>query len=193
MLIQPNFGVDNCFFMEIKNKLLCFEYLLHQLFVWYNECRPQDMNYLSFTRLKVLKLLFFVSAIRANDDDLLDIFGNFWAMQHGPVESDIYDAMVMDAFDYYSFKTRTVSSKKSFELEIVEKEIGQFKVQIDAAIAQLKHVNRTLVLSPAFDLVELSHKWSAWKLAMSVANLNGKGSSRMSVDDIRTYPQCFVI
>lgn len=193
LLIKTNFGADKLFFMEIKNKLLCFEYLLYQLISWYNECRPQDMNHLSFTRLKVLKLLFFVSAIRANDDDLLDIFGNFWAMQHGPVESDIYDAMVMDAFDYYSFKTRTVSCKKVFELEVVEKEIGQLKIKIDAAITQLKYVNKTIVLSPAFDLVELSHKWSAWRLAMSVANLNGKGSSRMSIDDIRTYPQFYVI
>lgn len=179
--------------MENKNKLLCFEYLLYQFIIWYNEYHPQDECPMSFTRLKVLKLLFFVSSVRASEEDLLDLFDNFWAMQHGPVESDIYDAMVLDVFEYYSFKTRSVSYKKTFDVEKVEKEIGQLKIKLDAAVTRLKNANRLIVLSSAFDLVELSHKWSAWRLAMSVANLNGKGSSHMSIDDIRSYPQCFVI
>jgi len=176
-----------------NRKYLCFEYLLYQLISWYNEYKPTDSEYLSFTRLKVLKLLFFVSAIRVNEDDLLDIFDNFWAMQHGPVESDIYNAMMQNRFEFYSFKNRSISNKKIFEYNKVCKEIGELKAKLDASINQLKLINPNMVLMTAFELVELSHRWRSWKLAMYVANLNDKGSSRIDVSDIRNYPQFFVL
>ena len=101
--------------------------------------------------------------------------------------------MMQNRFEFYSFKNRSISNKKIFEYNKVCKEIGELKAKLDASINQLKLINPNMVLMTAFELVELSHRWRSWKLAMYVANLNDKGSSRIDVSDIRNYPQFFVL
>lgn len=81
-------------------KKQAFEYLLNGLLQWFSNGELYK-NSNSFSRVKVLKLLFFVAVIKdADGNDLLDIFDKFYAMPHGPVESDIYNYMSRDELDY---------------------------------------------------------------------------------------------
>lgn len=170
----------------IKN--ICFEYILYNIINWYKELRPKDSELLTLTRLKVLKLLFFISAISEDEkSDLLDMFDNFWAMQHGPVESDIYNSMVNDKFLCYSFKLKqNVTIKREFDIKEFETALRNYKEKIDKSLAIIKRKNNKLVDYSAFELVEISHKWNSWKLAMQIAELSGKGSEKMNIIDIRS-------
>jgi len=81
---------------ELSKKTQAFEYFVYQLQKWYIGKYGSFENN-DFSILKVLKLLFFCSAIEAEkdkDDTLLDIaFDNFYAMPYGHVESDVYNAI----------------------------------------------------------------------------------------------------
>lgn len=173
---------------KIYIKNICFEYILYNIINWYKELRPKDSDLLTLTRLKVLKLLFFISAISEDEkSDLLDVFDNFWAMQHGPVESDIYNSMVNDKFLSYSFKLKqNVTIKREFDIKEYEAALENYKERIDNSLEILKKKNSKLVDCSAFDLVEISHKWNSWKLAMQIAELSGKGSEKMNIIDIRS-------
>ena len=174
--------------MSIKKS--SFEYLLNRLLKWFEEVAPQK-NVASFTRVKTLKLLFFVSAIKdENGKDLLDIFDNFYAMPHGPVESDIYNLMSKNTLDYFSFADIYMSIKKDYKLpEILDENIIS---RIDNAISRIRIVNPRIITLGAFDLVDISHKWSVWKNSMRVAELLGKSSQLMPVEGIRANIQIFV-
>lgn len=173
---------------KIYVKNICFEYILYNIINWYKELRPKDSDLLTLTRLKVLKLLFFISAISEDEkSDLLDVFDNFWAMQHGPVESDIYNSMVNDKFLCYSFKLKqNVTIKREFDIKEYKAALENYKERIDNSLEILKKKNSKLVDCSAFDLVEISHKWNSWKLAMQIAELSGKGSEKMNIIDIRS-------
>lgn len=142
-----------------------------------------------FSRLKSLKLLFLVSAIKDEEgNNLLSLFNNFYAMQHGPVESDIYNAMVHDTFEYFKFQNRQTSFKKQTlsDLEKIEN-----KGELDKAVSLLKEANPNIVLYPAMDLVEITHKWLSWKSAYMVAQMLGKGSQYMSQELIEKSNNIF--
>lgn len=176
--------------VNIPIKKYSFEYMLHELLKWFEEVAPQN-SFASFTRVKTLKLLFFVSAIKdENGKDLLDIFDNFYAMPHGPVESDIYNLMSKNALDYFSFADIYMSIKKDYKVpEILDKNIIS---RIDNAISRIRIVNPRIINLGAFDLVDISHKWSVWKNSMRVAELLGKSSQLMPVEGIRANIQIFV-
>lgn len=103
--------------METSIKIKCFEYFISKIISWHNEVTTStDIS--SFTKLKTQKLLFLCSSINATSEDkgLLNIFDQFYAMQLGPVESDIYDAMVSNRFETISFEERSmriIPGKKS--------------------------------------------------------------------------------
>lgn len=176
--------------VNIAIKKSSFEYLLNELLKWFEEVAPQR-SVTSFTRVKVLKLLFFVSAIKDEDGtDLLDIFDRFYAMPHGPVESDIYNFMSRDALDCFSFADIYMSKKKEYE----SKSSGlaeDIRIKIDKAISCLRLHNPKIITLGAFELVDISHKWGVWKNSMRVAELLGKSSQLMSVDAIRYNLQIF--
>lgn len=176
--------------MDKRNKIICFEYILYQLINWYKELCPTDASLTSFTRLKVLKLLFFVSAIREQDEDLLDIFNNFYAMQHGPVESDIYNAMIEDSLPHYRFKSRSVFIVNELQEQDFEI-LGDYRERIDRAIRSLRDTNENIVVYTASQLVDLSHKWKSWQLAIHMANTFDKGSEPMDCRLIRSNCQYY--
>lgn len=176
------------------DKILCFEYVLYQLSNWYRDIHPTDPTLSSFTRLKVLKLLFFVSAIHSDDkdDDLLDIFNNFYAMQHGPVESDIYNAMVKSTLKYYNFKSIYIQQVINPINISCFNEINQtLRDRIDTAIQSLRNKNEKLITYTASNLVNLSHQWESWQIAMHIAESLGKGSEPMDISLIRSNCQYF--
>lgn len=175
----------------MDNKLLKFEYILAKLIEWKIKSTG-DTDLSSFTRLKVLKLLFFVAAVKQNNgNDLLDTFNNFYAMQHGPVESDIYNS-ITQGLHFFSFEGRNLCTnnpieESEFELSQSEKE------SIISSISALKAINSNIVLYTASQLVNLSHRWESWKTAIAIADILGKGSEKMSIKLIRENQQYFCI
>lgn len=173
--------------MDSHIKVASFEYLLHQFISWSQEDFP-EVSILSFTRLKSLKLLFFVSAIKNKEgNDILDIFNNFYALKNGPVESDIYNCITADKLEFYSFKDYSFREKKSFNLNVSD----ELKVKLDLAIDALRAQNKNIVSYSAYQLVSISHYWNAWQKAFMLANAYGKGSYRMGVSMIRESNQIF--
>lgn len=81
----------------MNNKTLAFDYFVYQLLNWYKEAYGENIVENDLSILKVLKLLFFMTAIGAkkeDDDSLLDnTFDKFYAMPYGHVEGDIYDSI----------------------------------------------------------------------------------------------------
>lgn len=178
----------------MEDKLISFEYLLYRFMQWYEELNQiNDESHhqflREFSRLKALKLLFLVSAIKnENGNNLLYLFNNFYAMQHGPVESDIYNAMVQDSFRYFRFQNRQTSFKQQTlsELEHIEN-----RECLDNAISSLRQANSEIVSYPAMDLVEITHKWISWKSAYMVAQMLGKGSQFMPIEMIENSNEFF--
>lgn len=169
----------------MRDKLLAFEYLLTQFIRWnYNDST-------SFTRLKALKLLFFVAAVKDEfGHDLLDIFDNFYALPNGPVESDIYNCITSDNLSFYSFMTFSVSCKNTYDEQRINPEI---KERLDLSLNRLRSLNPDIVKYSAEDLVTLSHLWPAWRNSISIANILGKGSYRMSSLLIKKSDQFYTL
>lgn len=172
-------------------KKSAFEYLLNGLLEWFSNVTLYK-NSSSFSRVKVLKLLFFVAAIKdSKGNDLLDIFDKFYAMPHGPVESDIYNYMSRDELKYYSFNEIYLKPKQVYSVNSENLPL-EIRTRIDNAIKCLRLENPLIINKGAFELVEISHKWIVWKNSMKIAELGGKSSSLMLVESIRSNPPIFM-
>lgn len=79
---------------RLNIKIKSFEYLTKLFIDWFKEENPiESDNYKEhFSKLKLMKLLFFTAAVdtNKNNDGLLDIFNNFHALPYGPVDLDVY-------------------------------------------------------------------------------------------------------
>ncbi len=176
--------------MDIVTKILAFEYMLTQLRRWGEEMNPRVL-YTSFTRLKALKLLFFIAAVKNNEgEDLLDVFDNFYALPNGPVESDVYNSITSDALTYYTFKDFSLGTKNAYDVNSLDESLRR---RIDSAIAILRSKNEKIITYSAEQLVSLSHCWWSWQNSMQMARAFGKGSYRMSASQIRNNTQIFAI
>mgnify|MGYP003610257323 CR=1 FL=1 len=95
--------------MKETTKEKAFEQFVLGLIKWWAEVNPEkewEENDLSI--LKVLKILFFVSAVGADSkgDGLLNIFDNWVAMPYGHVEKDVFD-LIRHKKGEFSFFTLT--------------------------------------------------------------------------------------
>lgn len=174
---------------SVNKKYLGFEYLLFKFIEWYGngrECERHD-----FTRIQALKLLFFAAAVKTSDgDDLLDEFDDFYAMQHGPVESEIYNAIAGNhLLNFQSLGNDLIKRCSAFSFDNLDK---NFKDKIDASIIALKNENCELVFLSAFDLVDLSHKWNSWKRTFEMAQILGRRSEKIDIELIRKDTQYFI-
>lgn len=113
-----------------SNKILQFEYAIHKMMEWYRMvvANPEQTIYNHFTRLASLKLVFLMSATKDplnGNRDLLSVFNNYCAMQYGPVEIDVYSAIVYKQTQYFNFGNYEINIKKtpdSFDgLTVLEK------------------------------------------------------------------------
>lgn len=163
-------------------KLLAFEYLLSRFIEWQTSS-PYPFNEIPFNRVRSLKLLFLTATISVNGDDMLDIFDNFHAMMHGPVEYDVFESMRNDSLANYTI-TREGYIQKLDNVDFTSLYLN-VKERIDASFAALKTVNEKLIQMEAFELVELTHKWSCWQNAYSVAELLSLDSFVMASNQIR--------
>lgn len=152
---------------------------------WHQEMLGDSPNDLS--KIKVLKLLFFVSAVDAdsNNDGLLDIFNNYCALPYGPVESDIYDTL--GNLGYFNVDTVGIVQKKEIDFIATLDD----RLRIDSAVENLKRINPSLITLKPFDLVELSHKWSCWSIVYNFALDNGSYSHPIPVELIKAETKIF--
>lgn len=163
---------------NIKNNL--FEYLVFLLEQWRNEIQATG----SFTKLRLQKILFFAVAINATKENhpLLDVFDKFYAMPYGPVELDIYESMKKNEFEYIKFNG--IECQVNFHNFDVSSFASPYKKDIDYSVQSLKGVGFDYLSAPVYDLVEITHKWSAWRIAMDISKISGSRQERMTTEDI---------
>ncbi|QSB27685.1 hypothetical protein [Flavobacterium sp. CLA17] len=171
------------------DKNQAFEYYVVKLLEWYYEIAGNNGNN-DLSTLKVLKLLFFGSAISAEEtgiDTLLDgPFNTFYAMPYGHVESEIYDSIRRKEFHNLTIN----NSSSNIDLTLIFPE-GEIKNQINVAIQKLKEANSKLILMTPFELVELSHRWYSWQFYFNKAQRNGSYSELIPAQMIKLEQKFF--
>lgn len=172
------------YFRKLEYKKLLFEYVVLCLCEWGKELGYQQIPDLS--KLRLQKILFFVCAWNTTTENagLLNVFNNFAALPYGPVELDIYESMCGNTpfkhikFEGNNCKVESLSQECFIDLCQTHKDI------VDAAIKQFKDSKYNYITRPVFELVEITHKWTVWQVAMSFAEMIGAKKEEMSVDDI---------
>ncbi|MCZ4224938.1 type II toxin-antitoxin system antitoxin SocA domain-containing protein [Pedobacter rhodius] len=175
--------------MAVHPKIPPFDYIVSKLKAWHSDLNPNnDADDLS--KLKIMKLLFFVVAISSNRDQegLLQTFDNFMALPYGHVESDIYANI--DNSESYLFNDISLNLKPNSQPTDVDIEL---KDTIDNAINKLRLANQNLINYRAFDLVDISHKWQSWKTMYSLARKSGRYSMVIPKEMIMTELKTFVL
>lgn len=166
------------------NKLEAFEYVLFKLTNWYSVNTGSNQNDLSV--LKVLKLLFFISAVDTTKDSentLLDnVFSNFVAMPYGHVESDIYHAIKNQSFQNISISNSHSEILETFDVNTINPEL---KSKVDISIDKLQSINPHLIEYSSFDLVDLSHSWYSWQYYFNLAKNMGVHSIEIPTEAIK--------
>lgn len=167
---------------RIENKKLLFEYLVYLLEQWKQEKHPHSKE--AFTKLKLQKILFLVASVKATEDNhpLLDVFDNFYALPYGPVEIDIYEAMCNNSFKTIKFEGNDCKQNLNEE-DFTALDKDPKKAMRDAVQA-IKDKGSDYVISDAFELVDITHKWTSWQIAMQMAEMFGSKRESMSTEDI---------
>lgn len=171
----------------VNNKISTFSYISHELIRWYSEKNIPERNDLS--KLKSIKLLFFICACSINESkqsSLFDVFNEFHAMPYGPVETDIYNAINNNNLS--SIKIDTGKTTIQGSSPILPDKI---KSDIDDALLRLKNINYDMVFMRAFDLVEISHRWISWQIAFQTAKNKNGLKEKMDVSLIKKDRQLF--
>ena len=168
---------------RITAKQQLFEYIVYKLNLWNRE--TSNGHNLQITKLRLQKILFLLCAVNATRQQkgLLAIFNNFAALPLGPVEIDIYDAMNQNQFPHLRFDGNDclmngLTAKVFAQINQVHKDL------VDEAIISLKAKNRNYLTMPMFDLVDLTHQWSAWQTAKLVADIVGARRVKITTDEI---------
>lgn len=172
--------VQNLQHSQEKRRL--FEYFVVQLEEWKNKVSTTSRP---FSKLQLQKLLFLTSANNATSEHhpMLDCFDRFYALKYGPVEMDIYDAMTQDSFEALSFGDR-LCEIHSENLVFFDSIPTERKTMIDDAISDLKKRNPKYILKEPFELVDITHGWTAWQIAMLIADMSNSKMERMTTADI---------
>lgn len=174
---------------ENQNKVLYFEYTIYKLTEWVKEHNPSLTHpEFVFSKLKALKLLFFVAAVNSSQSKhaLLNVFDNFYAMPYGPVESDIYNSILLKQTKYYNILDRGTLINSNASKNVFNNLDPKIKEEIDKSIRLLLKKNPNIINLPPYKLVDISHKWPVWINSMSIANILGKKSEHMAIYDIIT-------
>ena len=178
--------------MQQEIKVKAFEYFVKQLISWYKEQNTaEDFENNDLSRLKVLKLHFFVSASKANEeeDGLLGVFNNFWAMPYGHVESDIYKSLEhLCCFKLSNEKLAILNQDLTHYFNDLDPEI---KTEIEKSFEVIKDKNKELINYLAVDLVELSHSWYSWKSMYKLARSFNKYSLKIPKEIIKSEGKIF--
>ena len=172
------------------NKIFAFDYMLTLFIEWRREViTPSITCPGSLNKLSVLKLLFFTASLQSDKgDDLLDTFNKFYALPYGPVESDIYNAILKNALPSYKVSDTKIEKK---DISPLPYPIDDFSA-VKAAVERLINKNEELVLMRSFQLVDITHRWDSWKSAFEFAKFMDMYSYPMTTDSIRNdTSKCF--
>ena len=166
-----------------QEKQHLFEYFVVQLERWKEMVSTSTGR--PFSKLQLQKLLFLISAYNATTEchPMLDFFFFFYALKYGPVEMDIYDAMAQDSFEALSFGDRFCDIHTDNLAFFDTIPIAQ-KTMVDNAIGELKERYPKYILKEPFELVDITHGWTAWQIAMLIADMSNSRMERMSTTDI---------
>lgn len=172
------------------DKIEAFDYMLHLFEEWRDN--HETIKGKPFPKLTAMKLLFLAAAPKEEGgDDLLDIFDNFYAMPYGPVESDVYNAIQEDKLPSFSVKYRSIEPREGAEPYNAKRYNCKLYHRVRNAVNDLREKNEKLVLLNAFELVEITNRWSSWNRTMSFAEFMKQLSAKMSIDSIRDSSKIF--
>jgi hypothetical protein len=164
-----------------SSKNILFEYIVHKLVVCLKAKHEEQGTLL--TKLRLQKILFLVASVNAIPEELglLQIFNNFHALRYGPVEMDIYNAMKQNCFKQIKFE-----GNHCVELDFLDdtRLSLQDREQVDTAFDILGDKIYTYLTMPVFDLVDLTHQWTAWQVAISISRIYGTKSEPMTSKSI---------
>lgn len=178
--------------MTGQDKIPYFDYFISQIIFRQFNDNKSDLDFIirsnidkcGLNKLKLLKLLFFVSVLKVDDKYLLDdIFDNFYAMPYGPVESDVYDNI--SNLTNYIVGDRDISLKENADFTYPQKASDALYSRIDKCVNALYDRNQALFNMPTFDLVELTHKADSWRIVFAEAQRRGKYSLHMPKEIIK--------
>ncbi len=177
--------------MDINSKIRYFDYFISRVIYTMfdngqsvlNEVVMENVDKCRLNKLKLLKLLFFVSAKNVSGEYLLDdIFDNFYAMPYGPVESDVYNHI--NETPNYLIGTSDIALRTGKLLCLdLDRDIC---ARIDNSVIAVNEINPKLFRMDTFDLVELSHKSDSWRIAFAEAQRQGKFSIQMPKEVIKS-------
>lgn len=178
------------FIMAKYDKIKAFDYMLQLIEEWRTDYfTSKNLTVKPLSKLIVLKLLFLIAAPKKNNGpDLLDTFNNFHALPYGPVESDIYNAILDNKIPSYYVKDRSVEvkDKKVYDTN------DPLCIEIKKALDDLKNINSSIISLNSFELVEITHKWDSWNRSMKFAEFMGRSSAKMLTESIRSDSnKCF--
>ncbi len=186
--------------IPLDRKRELYEYMLKGFVDWF--CQRKRIGVEAFnenndlSKLKIVKLTFFTSAIKFGQDeqfDLLETFNNFHAMPLGPIESDLLNAHNQGTLKRFKVDTKRltiVSDPEGLGVSFSSLPSEQ-KAMIDEAIRELVRINPRMIEYYPMQLVDISHEWSCWKYQFQIAKLKGKLSDRIPVERIRKDTPCF--
>lgn len=169
--------------IRIEKKKIAVNYFIKKLLEWGKYKENNDLS-----TLKVLKLLFFCSAVDSKKDKnsilLDDVFNNFFAMPYGHVESEVYNFIKRNELVYI------INNKKAEIKEGVYLNFDNLNTEVksclDSSIESLKKINSNLINMNSFELVELSHNWFSWKYYYGVARDKNSYSEKIPSDIIKS-------
>ena len=169
--------------LQQEKKRYLFEYLVFLLKQWKDENYPN--LHVTFSKLKLHKILFLVAAVKATSQShpLLDVFNNFYALPYGPVELDIYDAMNSNAFKRILFEGNNCKSDCLDDCYFDHLDNSQKQAMLEA-IRAIREMGVDYITKDPFELVDITHKWTSWQVAMQVAEMLGDKRELMSTEDI---------
>lgn len=175
------------------DKILVFEYLVYRLDKWKKDIEKTGKIVPSFTKLRLQKILFLVCAWNVDNKNpkLLDIFNQFYALPYGPVEIDIYEAMKNNqTFQHISFNGNECMYS-NIESSMFTSISSLHRQWINEAVDDFIKNDRRYLTMPVFDLVDITHRWSAWQIAMQYAKLGGHSREKMTSLEIIESKKCY--
>lgn len=180
---------------------MAFRYVMFKLIEWYKiESRlssDSDFNRNNdLSILKVMKLLYFTTAVNAKNNSLLEIFDKYVAMPYGHVESDIYDLLKFQTNLDGIIINKDSQVQDTFEpsINLIRENNSRVAGEIDAAIELLKNYNTSrFILFKPFEYVDMSHALNSWKVFYNKAQVNGSYSLRIDPSYIYNDGQYFIL
>ncbi len=165
--------------IERKNEV--FKYFLYELNKVYQDTAEKYTGKRAYPALRfveIMKLLFFTCVLKK---ELLNTFDNWVALPKGPIEDDAYaylksERSFMEKSNDYG---RNPNNCNDLNFETVS---SKDKTSITFSLEYLQ--NTGLLRMPEDFLVEVSHRWDAWKTPFIAALEQGKRAKKMNINDI---------